>query len=208
MIEYGNIKVDETKLSQGNLVAMISRGVKHYLGNEVSSRVGASFRADAVAAWKAGNVGTELTADQRKVIEGAAIPESDSPEYVARKAKITQEFLDVLLTGEVGVSDRAPSVDPFTAMVNSIVKRDVLAILRSQKGVDDKPLWSGKADPKNDTEFTFAKGKRTFAEVKDAFLAKHQGKVEGEAKKRIEADAKAKAAAEKLAAENDIESMI
>ena len=202
-LSIGEREVDLARIAQKNMEAMLSRGIRHYLGNEVSARVGGEFKRAAVAAHKAAN-GGDIDADTRKAVEATAIPETDSPEYVAMKDKVFAEFVDTLYNGEVGLSERGPSVSPFDAEVRSIVKRDVMAILRSAKGADGEPLWKGKKDPTDETTFTFANGsKRDFETVKTTYLTKNEAKIHTEARKRLEAVQKAKDSAAKQAEQAD-----
>jgi hypothetical protein len=205
-VSIGDNEIDLDKIAPKNIEAMTLRGIRHFLGNEVSARVGASFKREAVEAYKQTN-GGEIDADSRKAVESNAIPATDSAAYVSMKSKIFSEFLNTLYTGEVGLNERGPTVDPLTAEIRAIVKRDVLAVLRNTPSADgETKLWSGKKDPTDETVIgPFASGAtRTFGELKDKYLEKHEGKVNAEAKKRLDAVAKAKDAASKLGADADV----
>lgn len=119
-IQYGNIAIDTAKFHPMSIDAMVRRGVSHYLGNEMASKV----VAWAEVQTKAGNPPT----DEQKQ---------------AQKELFQAEALAALEAGTVGQgASRGPRVDPVTAQIAAITKREVLTILRNQgvkppKKVDD-----------------------------------------------------------------------
>lgn len=112
IITYGTRTLDFTTLPQASLVAMLRRGVSHYFGSEMASKVTAYFDADH---------------------EDAA-NRVDSPEArAAKKAEFQSAAFDALVAGTVGVSVRGPSVDPITTIVNRLAKAEIKTILANMK---------------------------------------------------------------------------
>lgn len=120
IIKYGERTLDFTTLPQASLVAMVRRGVSHYFGSEMASKVTAYFDPE------------HDDADNRQ----------DTPENrAAKKAEFQQNAFDALVAGTVGVSVRGPSVDPITTIINRLAKAEVKTIL-----ANFKLKWPTKAD--------------------------------------------------------------
>lgn len=132
-IKYGEHTLDFAALPQSSLVAMLRRGVSHYLGSEQASKVTAYFDPD----------------------KGEPVADT-SPEAKAKvKAEYVAKAIDALIAGTVGVSVRGPSVDPIEAIVNRLARKEVLDVLRASgtkppKKADDKVKFA------NGAEFTLA----------------------------------------------------
>jgi hypothetical protein len=187
-VTYGDFMYDSEMNPTASTIALLSRGLAHYLGNEVSARVGASFKKDAIETWKVEHGVTEVDKATRASIESTAIPNTDSMEYTGRKASIVAEFIEALRAGSVGIRERAASVDPFEAEVQSIAKAKFIANLRQERTAKDGTtyrIWSGRADPKADSEIVLADKTWTFGEALAAHVAKRRDEYEKAAHKRI-----------------------
>ena len=120
LIKYGTRELDFTKLPQASLVAMVRRGVSHYFGSEMASKVTAFFDPD----------------------HDDAANRVDTPEArAAKKAEFQAAAYDAIVAGTVGVSVRGPSVDPITTIINRLAKAEVKTIL-----ANFKLKWPAKAD--------------------------------------------------------------
>ena len=145
-IEHSLWTVDSDKIPAGNLNAMIARGVKHYLNNEVASKV---------AAW--------ANAEGQDSSTGAAGYIVTEDEKLAKRKAFTAAAIETLYTGEVGQGQRGTPVDPLEAKMESLAKTDVLTILKAQ----------GVKAPKGEEVITFASGAtRTMEQMIDNRLAK------------------------------------
>lgn len=120
LIKYGTRELDFATLPQSSLVAMLRRGVSHYFGSEMASKVTAYFDPD----------------------HDDAANRVDTPENrAAKKAEFQSAAFDAIVAGTVGVSVRGPSVDPITTIINRLAKAEIKTILASFK-----LKWPAKAD--------------------------------------------------------------
>lgn len=120
IVKYGERVLDFNTLPQASMVAMIRRGVSHYFGSEMASKVTAYFDPE----------------------HDDAANRSDTPENRAsKKAEFQNAAFDALVAGTVGVSIRGPQVDPIQTIVNRLAKAEVKTILANQK-----LKWPAKAD--------------------------------------------------------------
>ncbi len=111
-ITYGTRELDFNTLPQASLVAMVRRGVSHYFGSEMASKVTAYFDPE----------------------HDDAANRQDTPENrAAKKAEFQAAAYDALVAGTVGVSVRGPSVDPITTIINRLAKAEIKTILASFK---------------------------------------------------------------------------
>lgn len=122
IIKYGERTLDFNTLPQASLVAMLRRGVSHYLGSEQASKVTGMFKPGEDGSLKEGIVDNE-----------------------ENRAKALEDFrnaaVENLKAGTVGVSVRGPSVDPISVIINRLAKAEVKSILEKQK-----LKWPTKAD--------------------------------------------------------------
>lgn len=110
IIQYGDFTFDFDVLPQASLMAMLRRGVSHFMGNEQASRVTGWFNPDA---------------DE---------PHADTPEARAtKKAEFQAAAVKALQEGTVGVSTRGPSVDPIVSATRGLARGIVAGILKGQK---------------------------------------------------------------------------
>jgi hypothetical protein len=108
-IQYGNHAIDTATLPPTSIDAMVRRGVSHYLGNEMASKV---------VAW-----------EESQTKENGRAPSPE--EKAAKKEALQLEAIAALEAGTVGQSNRGPRVDPLIAQINIIAKREVLNTLRA-----------------------------------------------------------------------------
>lgn len=174
-ITYGDITLDFNALPQTSLVAMLRRGVSHYFGSEQASKVTGLFKPD----------------DEGKI--RADVPDTDE-----NRAKALADFRakahDAILAGTVGVSVRGPSVDPISAIMARLARKEVTDILKA----------NGVKPPKKaeDTVATPDGSKFTMGQLVDRRIAKEGERLGREAKKIAdEQSRKAKKAEESAKAE-------
>lgn len=114
VIKYGETTLDFNTLPQASLVAMLRRGVSHFLGSEQASKVTGMFKPDADGNLKDGVVDTDEA-----------------------RAKALAEFrataIENLTAGTVGVSVRGPTIDPISVIINRLAKTEIKTILAKQK---------------------------------------------------------------------------
>lgn len=122
IVKYGEQTLDFNALPQASLIAMLRRGVSHFLGSEQASKVTAMFKPDAEGKLREGVVDTD---------EARATALADF-----RAAAI-----EALKAGTVGVSVRGPSVDPITTIINRLAKVEAKAVLAQHK-----LKWPAKAE--------------------------------------------------------------
>lgn len=112
VVKYGDKEFDFNKLPQASLVAMLRRGVSHFLGSEQASKVTGRFKPDA----------------DGKLPEGVV----DTPENrEAYKAECVAKAIAALIEGTVGVSTRGPALDPIEKVMRGIAKAQVITVLKA-----------------------------------------------------------------------------
>lgn len=122
IIKYGEKSLDFNTLPQASLVAMLRRGVSHFLGSEQASKVTGMFKPDEDGNLKEGIVDTD---------EARA----------AALADFRAKAIENLVAGTVGVSTRGPTIDPISTIINRLAKAEVKTIL-----ANFKLKWPAKAD--------------------------------------------------------------
>lgn len=136
IVTYGTHTLDFNTLPESSLVAMVRRGVSHYLGSEQASKVTGMFKPDAD-----GNV------------------KSDLPDTEENRAAALEDYrakaIDALIAGTVGVSVRGPVVDPITTIINRLAKTEVLNQLKAN-GVKPPKKAEDKVKFSDGREFTVA----------------------------------------------------
>ena len=202
---------DSAKFYPGNVEALIERAVKHIINNECDS----AALAELVKEYFVANGGDKAKGDEAKVLRTAArrkvkeLLDAEEPATVARKAEFKlaaqNEKATALYESELGVSTRGPKLSPFDAMVASLAKRDLIAVLKNMDaevtdatGVKSvRKLWSGKADPKPET---IIYGERTFEDMLAGFTKKNEADLHKRAQAELDRQAREAAkAAEKAA---------
>ena len=147
------VSVDEASLPEISRLALMTKGLAHWLGNEVASKVVA--KADKFEEETKAPATIETKAGWRK--------------------DFTEEYLARLQSGEITV-ERGSSVDPVEREAESLAKADLQAVLRA------KGSWpKGKID--DETVFTIGGNSRSWRSLIDAKLARdvfsvgpHKGK--------------------------------
>lgn len=121
-VSYGTHTLDFAKFPAQSTLAMLKRGVTHYLGNEQAAKV---------TNWKA------------KYLEENKVEPADD-EIAAKKAEFIAAAIAALEAGTVGMATRGPSVDPVEAHMERIAKAEINNILKQSgtkftgKGEDRK----------------------------------------------------------------------
>jgi hypothetical protein len=199
IVSYGDHEVDLSAIPTKSLRALVTRGLAHFLGNEVSAKVIGEFRSRAVTQATTAK-GTPLTKEERESIVKNLELDSDDEEYQNVKLTFQREAIKALYEGTVGDRAFGPKADPFEAACGTIVRTEVINVLRAHG------LHTGKANPKEDQTWTFGTGDTaqvmSFADLQARHLAKHEARIHREAKAKLDAEARkvaqAKAAAEKV----------
>jgi hypothetical protein len=175
---YGTLTIDTAGFHPTALDAMVRRGVAHFLGNEIASKV----------------VGWEESENKARAEAGKA-PVTDE-EKASKKQELQAAGLQALADGTVGQSNRGPRVDPITSATQAIAKREVLDILKA----------NGLKVPKGDEAIEFANGqKKTLAEMVSTRVAhpEHGARIAKEAARKVADDEKKAAKAKADAAKRD-----
>lgn len=115
VIKYGDATLDFNTLPQATLVAMLRRGVSHFLGSEQASKVTGLFKPDA----------------EGKLKEGT--PEDTEANRAKALADFRAAAIQAMIDGKVGISVRGPSVDPIEAIIHRLAKAEVKATLAANK---------------------------------------------------------------------------
>lgn len=151
-IKYGTFEIDFDALPEASKLALVSRGVTHFLGNEQNSK-GHSF----ATAQAKGDSAVDPSKDAVK-----AWKESHGDELVAKVAELTATAYQALLDGTVGArSASGPRLTPIDTIVRQKAKVEVSAKLAS----------IGAKFPKKDETITFGDGTRTGDQMIDNWLA-------------------------------------
>lgn len=167
-ITYGTTTFDFSKLPEASTVAILKRGLTHFLGNEQASKV---------AGWKARFAKTE----------GREATEAEIDE---QRAAYVASAIEALQNGTVGTHVRGPSVDPVEAAMEKIARNEINLVLKSNGA-----KFIGKGE---DRKVTFADGSAfTMDELIERRLgnAEHGARIRKEAEKALKAAAKTAEAA-------------
>ena len=185
---YGDYDVDFNAIPQVSQVKLITAGLAHVLGNEVSSAVNAFFRAQAVAQAEA-KAGRTLTKDERKSIK--ATEPTDSEAYLAKATELRKAKVQALLDGTIGESRSVgPKLSPLEAEIAKRVRDEVLAILRNEAIMGSGAL-KGRKIPDDETEFVVKGESVPFGELKERYASgKHAARIAKEAQAYLDAEAK------------------
>lgn len=170
-ITYGDTTLDFSTLPPASLSAMLRRGVSHYLGSEVASKVKAYFDSEDENGNK-----SEMTEASR----------------AAKVAEVRADFLAKLEAGTVGVSVRGPAVDPVEKIARQLAKAEIVVILK-KNGLAWPKTADATVDFPNGDKFTGAQLIDRRMAKEGERLTKEAAKVAAErarkAKKLDEADA-------------------
>lgn len=170
---YGDLSIDATRLHAVGVDALIRRGISHLLGNEVHSKTNEG------ATWYKGFVETNGRTPTAEEIEAQRV--------VYRQAAIAS-----LYDGTIGTRVGGPRVDPITAEMNVIAKREIMDILKTQ-GI--------KKFPTGDNVATLGADKFTGDVLMSRRLAKYGDRIRKEAEKVVAERARKAKAAQAAAAQ-------
>lgn len=185
---FGDREIDTAGLPQATIEALLSRGLTHYLSNELSSKIGSRIKAHL--AGDDGKV-SDITTEAMQAFRD----HPDNKDHVAKiVADATREHISRLETGTIGQrAAAAPKVDPVTAGVQKLAGEEVRRKLDANNLKLVKKL-EGKNLPVAEQFITFANGSRkTFAEMVSTQIELHGAKWRAQVEKELAAEAKAKA---------------
>lgn len=120
VVTYGDMALDFDTLPETSRMAMFRRGVSHFFGSEVASKVKAHFDSED---------------------ENGIKPERTDESNAAKLAEVRGEFMARLLAGTVGVSTRGPAVDPITVIIRRLARIEVQTTLKA-----NNLAWPKKAE--------------------------------------------------------------
>lgn len=160
---YGNIALDTAQFHPNSIDALVRRGISHYLGNEMASKVTAWVEKEiksGVDAFKAANPTVKLDDAKMAALVSKVTPSDD--DKAAKKAEFQTAGVASLLDGTIGQGgERGPRVDPIESEMRVQARAGVLATLKG----------AGLKAPKGDGVVTFADGQtRTMAQMIDKRL--------------------------------------
>ena len=197
---YGNHEFAISSLPPASLVALVQRGLSHFLSTEVNSRLVAAIRAEIVATGgesaprKLGDVTSDAIRDFRE----------DRPEWVeAKQAELVQAAVDAIRAGTL-VRERAPRDVPGGI---SGVERRARALAWST-GVDGLPslesilVSNGIKPPKGTSTVTIGGQAFSRDDLIDRRLAKAGDALRALATAQLESERAAKAQAKSEARTN------
>lgn len=110
VIEYGDFSVDTASLPEPSVIALIRRGLAHFLGNEQRAKL---------AAW------SEAWAKEH---DGKAPTDEDK---AAKIAELQSAALQALRDGTVGTRVMGPRQDPVEALMASMAKAEIVSQLKA-----------------------------------------------------------------------------
>lgn len=197
IIKYGDYSYDTDTLPPATIHALLSSGITHKHGSEVSSAVISRIRREHSPKDAAGKVTTPLTKEEVK-----AWKEANPDTHALWTKEAGDEIYADALAGELGV--RAPGAprDPLGAEVDRLAKAMVderVAALMSKTGQSLPKGWKKREDG---PAITFADGNSfTYLALVDRAKAKHAEAFEAKARKTLDAKAKALAKAKESVGE-------
>lgn len=184
---------DHSVIPPANVSALIASALGHKMRNEVASKVIGKLRSEALKDLEEKDYFKADTKDGKEALKASVAKsvkfDEDSEAHKAIKHGLQAEMAKVILEGTIGESaGRGPSLTPLQVKVVRIVRERVLAVLRTKK------IWNdAKRVPKEEQEFVFPDGARTFADLQKGFLAKHGEAVAKEAQAELDREARAAA---------------
>lgn len=178
VVSYGDHEFSVGELPHASVVALIHRGMTHFLGNEQSSKV---------TAWKkAQEKGTDTVAGR--------VPSDDEIDTY-RDSKV-DAAIAALRAGTIGVRESSgPKASPREGIVRDIAKLEVIAIL-----IERKLVKEGTKAVKNDKGFAFGDQTVTFETLVDRRTEKFAERLGKEADEELARRARVAAKAAKSVA--------
>lgn len=131
-VDIAGTSIDVLALPDASIRAMLSRGLTHFFGSEVASRVKA--RADKFAE------------DHKADADGAKVWGDD--EIAQEKKNVLGEFVTKLTEGTVGTRAVGVTVDPVEVIMRRLARQSVLITIKT----------NGWKVPKKDEGITFPNG--------------------------------------------------
>lgn len=182
-IKYGNHEFAIASLPEASTLALLQRGLTHYLGNEQASKL---------ASWVKGE--SQANSEDRDVCR--AWKEANPEAVKAKNDELVAEAVKAVLEGKIGFREPgAAKATPLDAMIARIAKAEVLTILTS----------AGIKAPKKDEKVKFANGtEKSLAEMIATRIEKEGERITAEAKKAIAAEAKKREAIASSVDANDL----
>ena len=190
-ITYGDYSVDSAKLPEVSLISLLTKGLAHYLGNEVSSKTIAALRRLALDAYAKEN-GAAAEGETKKAIEADTKFDRENGAHVSLQAELRATALQALLDGTVGeASPRGPAKSPLEAEIAAIVKRECLALVKNENVAIGGTVHKGRKDPEASATFNILGTELTWSEMQARYaIGKHSARINKEAQAKIDADAR------------------
>lgn len=192
IVEYGDYSVDLDTLPEISILSLATKGLAHFLGNEVSSKTIASLRRKALEVAKAANEGKELSTEARDAIIKAVKFDAESAEHIALQTELRTSALKALADGTVGLSERSgPRLSPLETEIAAIVKRECLALVKNENVAIGGTVHKGKKNPEDDTKFNILGDSITWASMLARYSSgRHAPRIAKEAQAKLDADAR------------------
>ena len=182
VITYSDLTIDTATLPEASLVALLSRGLTHLLGNEISSKV---------HSWACGE--DQANSDDRATVK--AWKEANAEAVSAKVKEFQSATLAALAEGTIGTRTGGTSIDPIERRAEVIARKEVVAILSN----------AGTKVPKGEQKVKMGEAEFTMADLIERRMAKYGDRLRADARRELEAEAKAKAKlAEKLGSDLDL----
>lgn len=167
LVTYGDQTLDFTKLPPKSLEAMLKRGVSHFLGNEVASKVS--------------------TRKKKAEADGAPLGEDEA---VALRGEFLTAALAALHEGTVGTATRGPAADPVDAEADRIAWGEIQTILKSNgsksEGKGEDRVWKF-ANGQSFTKDELIERRLTNPDHKDRIFKDAEKAIKAKAKKQASA---------------------
>lgn len=182
-ITYSDITIDTSTLPEASLVALLSRGLTHLLGNEISSKV---------HSWACGEA--QANSDDRATVK--AWKEANAEAVSAKVKEFQSATIEALAAGTIGTrAASGTSIDPIERRAEVLARKEVVAVLTTN---------SIKV-PKGEQKVKMGDAEFTMAELVDRRMTKYGERLRAEAKRELDAEAKAKTKlAEKVGSDLDL----
>lgn len=183
-LKYGSRTFDTTKLPETSLLALMTKGLNHYFGNEAASRVSSAIRKAIAESVEPHRKTADVTTDEIKAFREANV------ELTADLAKkVETEFAIALLDGTVGAraGGTATPRDPFEAECRRLATIVGKSLVASLQGADGKVLkW-----PRGEEKITFGDKVLDGEEIISLILAGSKGEaIRKDAQKNLAATKK------------------
>lgn len=175
-VEYGSHKIDFATLPATSQIALVSRGLTHFLGNEQASKL------QAWAIKESGADKIEDAAQAKSTVKDWKSDEVNAEKVEAKMAELQTEAMAALMAGTVGVRISGPRATPLDSKRRQLARVEVLGVLSG----------AGVKVPKKDEQIKLGENLFTLDELIARRLAhaEHGPRITKEAEKAIAAEAK------------------